>query len=52
MSQFTGQYAFVGTGKSQLGHLSSVSAPGLLEYTIKNALDEAAVRMTLTRTIR
>jgi hypothetical protein len=52
MSQFTGRYAFVGTGKSRLDHLSSVRAPGLLDYAIKNALDEAAVRMTLTRTIR
>jgi acetyl-CoA acetyltransferase len=43
MSQFRDKYAIVGTGKSRLGHLSSVSALGLLEDAIKNALDDAGL---------
>jgi hypothetical protein len=35
------QYAIAGTGKSRLGHPGTVRALGLLEYAIKNALDEA-----------
>jgi acetyl-CoA acetyltransferase len=37
------KYAIVGTGKSRLGRVPGVSALGLLEEAMKNALDEAGL---------
>jgi 3-oxoacyl-[acyl-carrier-protein] synthase III len=37
------KYAIVGTGKSRLGRVEGVSALGLLEEAIKQALDEAGL---------
>ncbi len=37
------KYAIVGTGKSRLGRVPDLSALGLLEEAMKNALDEAGL---------
>ncbi len=43
MNQLRDKYAIVGTGKSRLGRVEGVSALGLLEQAIKQALDEAGL---------
>jgi len=43
MSNLRDKYAIVGTGKSRLGRVEGVSALGLLEEAIKQALDEAGL---------
>jgi acetyl-CoA acetyltransferase len=43
MNQLRDKYAIVGTGKSRLGRVEGVSALGLLEEAIKQALDEAGL---------
>jgi acetyl-CoA acetyltransferase len=43
MSSLRDKYAIVGTGKSRLGRVEGVSALGLLEEAIKQALDEAGL---------
>jgi acetyl-CoA acetyltransferase len=43
MNPLRDKYAIVGTGKSRLGQVKGVSALGLLEEAIKQALDEAGL---------
>jgi acetyl-CoA acetyltransferase len=43
MSELRDKYAIVGTGKSKLGRVEGVSALGLLEDAMKQALDEAGL---------
>jgi acetyl-CoA acetyltransferase len=43
MSHLRDKYAIVGTGKSRLGRVEGVSALGLLEEAIKQALDDAGL---------
>src|SRR5215813_12010797 len=43
MSELRDKYAIIGTGKSRLGRVEGVSALGLLEDAMKQALDEAGL---------
>jgi acetyl-CoA acetyltransferase len=43
MSELRDKYAIVGTGKSRLGRVEGISALGLLEDAMKQALDEAGL---------
>ena len=43
MSELRDKYAIVGTGKSKLGRVEGVSALGLLEDAMKQALDQAGL---------